>query len=110
MKMKIQGIIVPTITPFNSKGEIDFDAAGEHIDFLIKKGVAGIFSCGSTGEGPLLTIEEKKELTEVSVKAAQGRIPVIIHTGEITTSRALDLTYQARKVGAQAAALIPPYY
>ena len=78
--------------------------------FLIEKGIHGLFPCGSTGEGVLLSTEERKKVAEGTVKDAAGRVPVVIHTGSIHLKEAIELTLHARDVGADGAALVPPYY
>lgn len=104
------GVIVPMLTPFDSNGAIDTGAARRLTDFLIGHGVSGLFPMGTTGEGPLLTIEERRRVAETVVQAAAGRVPVIIHSGAITTRETVALTIHARDIGAQAVAVVPPYF
>jgi 4-hydroxy-tetrahydrodipicolinate synthase len=110
MNPKIRGVIVPSITPFNAQGQIDPAAIKRLVDFLIERGIHGLFPGGTTGEGPLLSITERRQLAETFVAAADGRVPVIIHTGAITTADTIDLTRHAQAIGAQAAGILPPYY
>jgi 4-hydroxy-tetrahydrodipicolinate synthase len=110
MGFKVKGVIVPLLTPFDEQGKIHTTATKQLIEFLIERGIHGLFPGGTTGEGPLLTIQDRRQLAETVVEAAEGRVPVIVHTGAITTAEALELTQHAQAVGAQAAAMIPPYY
>jgi 4-hydroxy-tetrahydrodipicolinate synthase len=110
MNLRIKGVIVPLLTPYDDQGSLDIAAVGRLVNFLIDRGVAGLFPAGTTGEGPLLTSPERRQLADAVVKTADGRIPVIVHTGAITTRETLDLTKHARACGAQAAALIAPYF
>jgi 4-hydroxy-tetrahydrodipicolinate synthase len=110
MNPKIRGVIVPPITPFNAQGQVDPAAIKRLVDFLIERGIHGLFPGGTTGEGPLLSISERRQLAETFVAAADGRVPVIIHTGAITTADTVDLTCHAQAIGAQAAAILPPFY
>jgi 4-hydroxy-tetrahydrodipicolinate synthase len=110
MSLKVKGVIVPLVTPFDSQGNVDRSAIHQLVEFLIERGVQGLFPGGTTGEGPLLTLAERCQLAEAVVEAAEGRVPVIVHTGAITTREAVELTAHAQRIGAQAAALIPPYY
>jgi 4-hydroxy-tetrahydrodipicolinate synthase len=110
MYPKIKGVIVPPVTPFNAQGQIDLAAIKRLVDFLIERGIHGLFPGGTTGEGALLSIAERRQLAETFVAAADGRVPVIIHTGAITTGDTIDLTRHAQAIGAQAAAMIPPYF
>ena len=78
-------------------------ATGLLVDFLIQAGVSGLFPGGTTGEGILLTTHERRQLAELVVKAAAGRVPVIIHSGAITSAETLALTAHAQAIGAVAA-------
>lgn len=106
----IEGIITATVTPMGLNGKVDFSALKDLNLFLIGRGVHGLFCCGSTGEGVLLSEAERKEVAEATIKDATGRIPVIVHTGSIHVDEALRLTRHAKEIGAAAAGLIPPYY
>lgn len=110
MSLRIKGVIVPLLTPFDRQGALDHAALARLVEFLIARGVQGLFPGGTTGEGPLLTLDERRALAETVVRAADGRVPVIIHTGAITTRDAVALTRHAQACGADAAALITPYY
>ncbi len=106
----IHGVIVPTVTPMTDDGAINPDVIKPLADYLIAKDVAGLFPLGTTGEGPLLTTDERKTIAEATVKAVDGRVPVIIHTGAITTAETIDLTAHAKSIGADAVAVVAPYY
>lgn len=106
----IHGVIVPTVTPMTDDGAINPDIVKPLVDYLIAQGVAGLFPLGTTGEGPLLTTSERKTIAEATVRATDGRVPVIIHTGAITTTETIDLTAHAKSIGADAVAVVAPYY
>lgn len=108
--MKIRGVIVPMLTPFSDSGQIDESRTAALVEFLIERRIAGLFPLGTTGEGPLLTTGERRQVAEWVVRCAAGRVPVIIHTGAITTAETLELTHHARQVGADAVAIVPPYF
>ena len=110
MSGKVCGVIVPVLTPFDDEGKLDRSALAALVDYLIERGVHGLFPGGTTGEGPLLTIDERKTLAATVVEVAAGRVPVIIHTGAITTAATIELTRHAQAVGASAAAVMPPFY
>lgn len=109
MNFRMEGVIVPIVTPFDAAGELDLAATKHLVDYLIERGVHGLFPAGTTGEGALLTMDERKRLAEAVVNAAAGRVPVIIHAGAITTRATQDLVHHAQAIGAQAAAIIPPF-
>ena len=106
----IHGVICPTVTPLKPDGAINLEMIRPLVDWLIDKGVAGIYPLGTTGEGPLFTTEERKAVAAATVEAVAGRVPVIIHTGAISTSESIELTRYAQSVGADAAAVITPWY
>ncbi len=104
---RIQGVIVPIIAPLDRRGELDTTMVTLVVDYLVERGVSGLLS-GDTGEGPLLTIEERRKLAEAVVRAADGRVPVIVHTAAMTTGQMLDLSLHAQAIGASAVAIIAP--
>ncbi|NPV53044.1 MAG: dihydrodipicolinate synthase family protein [Firmicutes bacterium] len=106
----IEGIIVAMVTPFDDEGSVDAACIGNLVDFLIEKGVNGLYPCGTTGEALLLSTEERKYVAESVVEAARGRVPVIIHTGHICAETAIELTRHARDIGAAGAGIVAPYF
>lgn len=107
---KFQGIIPAVVTPFDEEERLNEEGMREIIDFLVKRGVHGIFAVGSQGEFYSLTEEEKKRLIEVCVDAVDGRVPLLIGTGGITTRECIRMTQYAQEAGATAVSLITPYY
>jgi 4-hydroxy-tetrahydrodipicolinate synthase len=106
----INGVICPMVTPFAADGSIDLPAVRKLVDFLIGRGVNALMVGGTTGEGMLLTLDERKELLEAVIEAVGGRCPVIAHTGSIGTGETVCLTRHAAGVGATAAAVVTPYF
>lgn len=105
-----RGVICPTVTPLKANGDINPAMIRPLVDWLIDKGVAGIYPLGSTGEGPLFSADERKAIAAATVEAVGGRAPVIVHSGAITTAEAIELTRHARDIGADAASVITPWY
>jgi len=110
VNFSVHGVIVPMLTPFDAHGQVDEAAARALVNYLIERGVAALFPLGTTGEGPLLSTDERQRLAEIVIEAAAGRVPVIVHTGAITTAETLALTRHAHAVGASAVAVVPPYF
>lgn len=110
MNFRAKGVIVPIVTPFDAAGELNTAAVKPLVDYLINRGVHGLFPAGTTGEGALLTLDERRQLAEAVVDAAAGRAPVIIHAGATTTRATQELVHHAQAIGAQAAAIIPPFF
>ena len=108
----LKGVVVPIVTPLKkgNQDKIDEIAVERLCDFLISKGVNGLFPCGTTGEGPLLSKKTRKELAALVVKKVKGRIPVVIQTGCIDTKSTIELTKHARDIGADGAAVVSPYF
>jgi Dihydrodipicolinate synthase/N-acetylneuraminate lyase len=107
---KFTGIISAMITPLDKNGAIYEQGIKELCDFLINKGVDALYPGGSTGECPLLSVEDRKKLAELTIKHADGRVPVVVHTGTNLPQETLELTKHAKQIGADGAAMIPPYY
>ncbi|BCB95400.1 4-hydroxy-tetrahydrodipicolinate synthase [Dissulfurispira thermophila] len=104
-----KGSIVAIVTPFK-KGKFDEKAYGDLIEWHIKQGTHGIVPCGTTGEASTLGFEEHYRVIEVAVKAANKKIPVIAGTGANSTDEAIEITKKAKKLGADGALLVTPYY
>lgn len=110
MKTSIKGVITASITPFTEDGEIYAEALAEHVGFLIKEGVDGLFVCGTYGQGPLMSVEQRKEAIRTIVEACSRRVPVIAHIGTANTGDAIQLCKYATDIGADAVAAVPPWY
>lgn len=106
-----KGIIPAMITPLKDSGRsVDHEAMRNYCDFLAEKGVHGVFCGGTTGEGPLLSLAEKKEIARTVVSQMNSKVRVIIQTGCITTDQTVELTKYCRDTGADAAGIVLPYY
>ncbi|KAE8359610.1 hypothetical protein BDV27DRAFT_149446 [Aspergillus caelatus] len=108
---ELTGVMVALITPFTDDGgKIDESRLKSHIDRLLQAGVHGLVPGGSTGEFTVLSLAERKQLTELCVKYAAGRVPVVAGTGATSTQEAVELAKHAAEVGAAAVMVVPPYY
>jgi len=110
MQRKIEGVIAVLFTPFEQNGNIDYTAMEELIEFMIGKGIHGMFPCGSVSLGPLMSPEERKQLLEFIVKVNRERVPIIAQIGAADTRTAVDLARHAQSLGVDAIASIPPFY
>lgn len=111
-KLKFAGILPALMTAFGDDG-IDKDKIKQHIKRLAAAGVNGFYIGGSSGEMVLCSVDERKRLLEASVEAVGelvGQLSVIVHTGAMSTSDALDLTRHAAKTGATAVSSVTPLY
>jgi len=103
------GTMTALVTPFINGG-IDEDAFRAHLDRQIDGGIDAVVPTGTTGEAATLSFEEHKHLIRIAVEHVAGRVPVIAGTGSNNTAESIELTQAARKLGADAALLISPYY
>lgn len=108
----LHGTLAAAITPLTDDGAaLDEEAFAPYVDFLVHGGLDGMLALGTTGEGILLSTEERKRAAETFIRAADGRFDVAVHCGAQTTAHTVELTRHARDVGADAVAVIgPPYY
>jgi len=104
-----RGSIPALITPFRD-GRIDESALVGLVNWHIAEGSHGLVAVGTTGESPTLSHEEHEHCVEVVVRTAAGRIPVIAGAGSNSTAESVRLMEFARKVGADAALVVTPYY
>jgi 4-hydroxy-tetrahydrodipicolinate synthase len=103
------GSFVALVTPFQD-GKVDVEKLEELVELHVEAGTNGLVPCGTTGESATLTHDEHELVIGTVVKRADGRIPVLAGTGSNNTAEAIRLTRFARKVGADGALLITPYY
>ena len=106
----IKGVIPALITPFDEHEEFDENRMRKLVNHLIERGMDGLYLTGSTGEGFLMTPEERKKVVEVVIDELHGRIPVIVHVGAISTKISIDLAKHAYATGADAISSVPPFY
>jgi 4-hydroxy-tetrahydrodipicolinate synthase len=109
-KVKIEGIIPAMLTPFTEKGELDVNGIRETVEFFIENGVSEVMCLGSTGEAAALIKEERIKVTETTVKAANGRVPVMVGTGAPTTREVIEQTKEAKSAGADSVMIVTPFY
>jgi 4-hydroxy-tetrahydrodipicolinate synthase len=105
-----RGVGTALVTPFNSDGSLDEGALARFIDWQITEGINFLVPCGTTGENPALTAEEHQRVVEITVKTANGRVPVLAGAGNNNTTRAVELAQQAIDLGADGILTITPYY
>src|SRR5215212_2154607 len=111
MPEPFQGVLPALITPFTDDGNaIDADALTAIVHRLVAAGVGGLVPGGSTGEFTTLTNAERRQLAEVTVEAAAGRVPVVAGTGALSTRETVELSRHAERAGAAAVMVVPPFY
>ena len=108
----LRGALAAAVTPLLDGGDaIDEGAVGAYVDFLAAAGLDGVLALGTTGEGILFSVEERRRLVERFLEAARGRLLVAAHCGAQTTADTVSLCEHAAAAGADAVAVIgPPYF
>ncbi len=96
---KIKGLIDAPFTPFKENGEVNYEPIGAYADLLAKNGLKGVFINGSSGEGYMLTEEERMKLAEVWIDAAPKGFKVIVHVGSTCVKMSRSLAAHAQKIG-----------
>jgi dihydrodipicolinate synthase/N-acetylneuraminate lyase len=109
---RLHGAIAAAVTPFRDGGRsLDEASVAPLIRFVADGGMDGVLTCGTTGEGLLLTVDERRRATELAVEARPDGFAVAVHAGAQTTDDTVRLARHAVEVGADAVAVIaPPYY
>ncbi|WP_232294110.1 4-hydroxy-tetrahydrodipicolinate synthase [Syntrophaceticus schinkii] len=110
---KVKGfgrILTAMVTPMKENGEVNYEEAGKLACHLVETGSEGVVVSGTTGESPVLTVEEKCQLFKVVREAVTGKAAVIAGTGSYNTADSIELTKQAEKIGCDGIMLVTPYY
>jgi dihydrodipicolinate synthase/N-acetylneuraminate lyase len=110
MTSRFHGLWPAVITPLTEDGKPAFDVLEKLTDLFVRQGLDGLYLVGSTGQWPLFTLEERRAITECVVRAASGRIPVMVHVGAATTEDAVTLARHAARTGADAISAVTPIY
>ncbi|OIJ12978.1 4-hydroxy-tetrahydrodipicolinate synthase [Anaerobacillus arseniciselenatis] len=108
--MNFGQLLTAMVTPFDEKGNVDFQATRSLVNYLIANGTDGLVVAGTTGESPTLTTNEKADLFKFVVEVVDGRIPVIAGTGTNSTRASIELTEIAKSAGVDGVMLVTPYY
>ena len=107
---KITGLIAATFAAYREDGTINLDIIPSIVDKMVNDGLSGVFICGTNGEGPNLTIEERMAIAEAYVKAANKRILVLVHVGHSSIAECRKLAAHAEKIGADAISSVAAFY
>lgn len=107
---KMYGVNTPISCPMTENGEVDFESLKSLCNYLIEKGINGLYPNGSTGEMCYLTLEERKKVLECVLKVNAGRVQVFSMVGALTTKDTIELAQHAEKSGADGIGVVTPYY
>lgn len=106
----ITGSSVALVTPMHSNGDVDWENLDKLVDMHVEKGTDSIVAVGTTGESATLNCDEHCQVIKRVVERVAGKIPVIAGTGANSTAEAIELTAEAKAMGADACLLVTPYY
>ena len=112
---RIQGAFTALVTPFTQDGELDEPALRRLVAWQLDEGIDGLVPCGTTGESPTLTTEERERVIAATVETVAGHrtaghVTVVAGTGTNDTAATLRATRRAAELGADAALVVAPYY
>lgn len=104
-----KGVITALVTPFRGDA-VDEEALRRLVDEQIRAGIDGFVPVGTTGESPTVSVEEHIRIIKIVVEETRKRVPVVAGTGANSTREAIELTLEARAVGADGTLQVTPYY
>ena len=107
---KTAGLVAAPFTPFRANGELDLARIDAYPEFLASQGVIGGVVCGTTGEGPSLTLDERRKVAERWVAAAPRDFRVIVNVGSTCLADCRSLADHAESIGAGGIACLAPYF
>lgn len=110
MGLNLRGLIAAALTPMHADGAVDLSRIERQAEFLVADGVVGAYVCGTTGEGPSLTVAERQAVVERWCRVAGKGFPVIVHVGHSSLQEARTLARHAQSVGAAGVAAVAPFY
>lgn len=110
MQTSFSGLWPAMLTPLDASGRPNLTAVEQLVEWYVREGLDGLYIVGSTGQWPLLNLDERKAVAERAVRTAAGRIKTMVHVGAVATEDAVALARHARKVGADAISSVAPIY
>ncbi|WP_146402231.1 dihydrodipicolinate synthase family protein [Planctomycetes bacterium CA13] len=107
---RITGILTPHLTPVDSNDRVDEDRLREYIDWLIERGVDGLYPNGSTGEFVRFNPEERRRIVRIVVDQTAGRVPVLAGAAEENVKETIAACDAYGEMGVRAVAIVAPFY
>ena len=104
------GIWPAMVTPMDADGNVVPKQIAPLVEKQLAEGAGGLYLCGSTGQGPIMTVEERRQVAEATIAAVAGRVPVVVHVGSVRLEESLALARHAAEAGADAVSSVPPFY
>lgn len=107
---RLEGIIVPLVTPLTNSGKIDIEGLNKLIEHVVRGGVHGIFILGTTGEAQSLSMQQREEMIKEASQILKGRLPLLVGISDTSLSDSAALAQMAYEAGAYAVVATTPYY
>ncbi|WP_129714718.1 dihydrodipicolinate synthase family protein [Pedobacter sp. SYP-B3415] len=107
---KITGLIAATFAAYHTDGSLNNALIPSVVEKMIGDGLSGVFICGTNGEGPNLTVEERMSVAEAYVTDAAGRLLVLVHVGHSSIAESRRLAAHAQRIGADAISAVSAFY
>lgn len=104
------GAATALATPFDQQGNVSWDELEQLVEFQVEGGIDAIVACGTTGEAATMTTEEHTQVIKFIIEKVKGRVPVIAGTGSNDTQFCVELSQEAKTLGADGLLLVTPYY
>ena len=109
-KAQLRGVFTPNLVPLDARGEVNEQELRRYVDWLIERGVHGLYPNGSTGEFTRFTVPERRRIVQVVCEQAAGRVPVLAGAAEANVSETLAACEAYHSYGARAVAIVSPFY
>jgi 4-hydroxy-tetrahydrodipicolinate synthase len=110
MATRLQGIFTPNLVLFDDAGRINEPEMRRYIDWLIDRGVHGLYPNGSTGEFTRFTVDERRRIIEIVVDQTRGRVPILAGAAEANVQETLAACEYYHRLGVRAVAIVAPFY
>src|SRR5947207_8487519 len=107
---RLTGIFTPNLVPFDARGEINEPELRKYVDWLIDRGVHGLYPNGSTGEFTRLTVEERRRIIEIVADQTRGRVPILAGAAEANVRETIRACVYYHRLGVRAVAIVAPFY
>src|SRR5687767_3825048 len=106
----LRGIFTPNVVPLDSAGEINEAETRRYVDWLIERGVHGLYPNGSTGEFTRFTVEERRRIIEIIADQTRGRVPILAGAAEANARETIKTCEHYHDLGVRAVAIVSPFY
>lgn len=110
MGSELRGIFTPNIVPLDDRGQINEAELRRYVDWLIDRGVHGLYPNGSTGEFTRFTVEERRRIIKIVCEQCHGRVPVLAGAAEANVRETIAACELYHSYGARAVAIVSPFY